>query len=50
MKIIKKIVFESGIEQDIVLEFLEQVLEVYSFDCNEHQVVEILRKIAKEGY
>ena len=50
MQIVKKIVFEDGIEQDIILEFLEQVPKVYLFDCNEHQVIEILKKIAKEGY
>ena len=50
MKVIKKLVFESGIEQDIILDFLENVQEIYSFDCNEHRVIEILRKIAKEGY
>ena len=50
MKIIKSIAFGSGIEQDIVLEFLEQAEEVYSFDCVEYRVIEILRKMAKEGY
>ena len=50
MKIVKKLVFDSGIEQDIVLDFLEKVEEVYDFDCTEYRILEILRKIAKEGY
>ena len=50
MKIIKKLVFENGIEQDIILDFLDKAEEVYDFDCVEYRALEILRKIAREGY